>query len=76
MFGSLSVPKLILITLVSFLATLFTFGIAVVEEPPAFVAYFFGVTAGANWAFLFFLFVLYWKDHHEEKEKVSDSSAD
>ena len=67
LFGRLTAPKLLLATVVSVLATLFTFGIAIIEEPPAFFAYIFGVTAGADWAFLFGLYLFYWEDNHEEE---------
>jgi len=67
MFTSLSAKKLLILTLATVCATMFTFAAVIFEDPPGFFGYVFGVITGANWVALLALFVIYYEDRQDEK---------
>lgn len=59
MISNLTAAKMLFFTVGTILATLLLVGAVVFYEPPAFIGFFFGSIAGANWILLLGLYLQY-----------------
>ena len=63
MHDKLTFLKVTWATSATILVTLFLIAIVIIEEPPAFIGFFFGFLSGADWILLLVLFRDYWEGY-------------
>lgn len=62
----LTATRLFFYTAAIILISLFFFGVVIMEDPPGFFGYIFGIITGCAWSALLVLYATYWEERQDE----------